>query len=230
MKKRLVKIISLIVLGVILSSNVFAANIYYPGGAVVSSDATNILDPNLQLNISTQIGHTFSALECKNILQDVNSLGTIRLGSYAYLGYGYMNDPLEWIILERNNSYAILLSKNVLGISEYNDENEDIAYAGTKISKWVDKFYLHAFSSSEKALISNITIPSKNEIDRYFTYMDGTQKLGLAYYENQLCDYWLRNEMVSPTGYYFSVYANSYTGQLNEKFGVRPMIIVNLTN
>lgn len=229
MKKNVLKTFSLIVLCGLLASQAFAANVYYPGGTIVSSDATNVVDPNLQLTISTQIRQTFSALESKNVVQDVNALSTIRLGSYAFTGFGRAGDTIEWIVLEKTNTSAVLLSKYILGESEYNETGDPVAYSGTKISKWVNKFYLNAFNDNERALIADITLPSKTDVEKYFTYVDGTKKLGLAANERGLGDYWLRNETVYPTGWYFSSYAECYNGQLGEKFGIRPMIIVTLT-
>lgn len=229
MKKSLLKTISLFMLCGILASQVFAANVYYPGSTIISSEATNIADPNLQLSISTQISQTFSALESKSVVQDVNALGTIKFGSYAFAGFGHGGDPIEWIVLEKNGTSAILLSKYILGVTEYNETGDPVAYAGTKISQWVNKFYLSAFTDSERAMIANTTIPSKTEVEKYFTYIDGTKKLGLARGEGNVSDYWLRNETIDPTGWYFSAYAECYNGQLGEKFGVRPMIIINLT-
>ena len=229
MKKNVLKTFSLIVLCGLLASQAFAANVYYPGGTIVSSNATNVIDPNFQLAISNQIRQTFSAFESKGIVQDVNALPTIRFGSYAFAGFGRAGDTIEWIVLEKTNTYAILLSKYILGESEYNETGDPVAYAGTKISKWVNKFYLNAFNENEKALIADSTIPSKNEIEKYFTYVDGTKKLGLAANEKGLGDYWLRNETIEPTGWYFSSYAECYNGQLGEKFGIRPMIVINLT-
>ena len=228
MKNHFRKTISLIILCGIFTSQAFATNVYYPGSTIVSSDATNVVDPNYQLIISTQIRQTFSALESKNVVQDVNALPTIRFGSYAFAGFGRAGDTIEWIVLEKTNTYAVLLSKYILGESEYNETGDPVAYAGTKISKWVNKFYLNAFNENEKAIIADTTIPSKNEIEKYFTYVDGTKRLGLTANERGLGDYWLRNETIYPTGWYFSSYGECYNGQLGEKFGIRPMIIINL--
>ena len=228
MKNYFRKTISLIILCGIFASQAFAASVYYPGSTIVSSNATNALDPNLQQTISNQIRQTFSAYETKGIIQDVNALGTIKLGSYAFAGYGHANDSLEWIVLEKTGNTAVLLSKYVLGESEYNDTNDSMAYAGSKISKWVNKFYLNAFTENERAMIADTTIPSKTDIEKYFTYVDGTKKLGLATGSKGISDYWLRNEVLAPTAWYFSTYADCYNGQFGEKFGIRPMIIINL--
>ena len=235
MKKIFLKVVSLIILCGILASQTFATNIIYPGMNIISSDATNVVDANLQKMVSDQIRLTISAIECKNAIQDVNALGTIKFGNHAFAGYSSVNNPIEWIVLEKNNAYAILLSKNVLGQSEYNEANNAVEFNGTKISKWIERFYLTAFTDAERAIILSTAMPTKSDVNKYFTFIDGTKRLGLAYNDgsyatggNGLADYWLKNEGVVPTGWYFSTYADCYEGQFGEKFGVRPMIMVQL--
>ena len=229
MKKSILKIVSLVMLCVIIASQAFASNVYYPGGQIVSSYATNYIDPYLQKSVSDKVRMTFSAMECKNLVQDVNALGTVYFGRNSYIGGAYTQDPIEWIILEKNDFIAVLLSKYVLGETEYNEANEPIEYAGSKISKWVGKFELSAFSDAERGMIGQVTIPTVADIDKYFTYIDGTKKLGLAQNGQGLADYWLRNETLSHSGMYFSTYGHYYEGQFGERFGVRPMIIIYLS-
>lgn len=226
MQKKILKVVSLMMLCAILASQAFAANVYYPGGQVVSSYGTDIADPNLQKSLSDQIRSTFTAMECKNIVQDVNALGTVYFGRNPYGGGAY---PIQWIILEKNDFIAVLLSKYVLGETEYNEANEAIGYAGSKISKWMGKFELNAFTNAERGMIGQVSIPTVSDIDKYFTYLDGTKRLGLAPSDTGYADYWLRNEGLETSGMYFSSYGNYYSGQFGEKFGVRPMIIVYLT-
>lgn len=229
MRKGILKVVSLIMLCVVIASQAFASNVYYPGGQIVSSYATNSIDPNLQKSVSDRVRSVFTAIDCKNIVQDVNALGSVYFGRNSYIGGAYSQDPIEWIVLERNDFIAVLLSKYVLAETEYNEANEPIEYAGSKISKWMGKFELNAFSNSERAMIGQVTIPTVADIDKYFTYYDGTKKLGLAQNGNGLADYWLRNDTLSYSGMYFSTYGNYYSGQFGEKFGVRPMIIIYLS-
>lgn len=229
MKKSILKIVSLVMLCVIIASQAFASNVYYPGGQIISSYATNSIDPYVQKNISDQVRMSFTALDCKNIVQDADALGSVFFGRNSYIAGSYSQDPIEWIVLEKNDFIAVLLSKYVLGESEYNEANEPIEYAGSKISKWVGKFELSAFSDAERGIIGQVTIPTVADINKYFTYYDGTKKLGLARNGHGLSDYWLRNETLAHSGMYFSTYADCYSGQFGEKFGVRPMIIIYLS-
>ena len=78
-------------------------------------------------------------------------------------------------------------------------------------------------------MITTYTLPTKSDVEKYFTFVDGTKRLGIAFNDNKATDYWLRNEMKSQTGWYFSSYGECYNGQFGEKFGVRPMIIIKLS-
>ena len=89
---------------------------------------------------------------------------TIKFGSYeqdADLTNG--TEPIEWIVLSKNKSQMLVLSKKVLDSLPYNyKKNSDYAnsdWENSTIRKWLNEnFYDAAFNASEKKLIKKTTV------------------------------------------------------------------------
>lgn len=169
-------------------------------------------------------------LQMKDLIQDINQMPTIKFGSMNLSADPSEKSVIEWIVLDRNETAAILVSKKILDKSEYSDQNQELLM-GEIIGKWLKDFKTKAFDVVELKLITDCTLLTKSDIDKYFTQADGNKKLAVAENarsEGQNLDYWLANEEKVRSGMYFSIYGNYFTGHYGEKFGVRPVIYVNI--
>ncbi len=109
----------------------------------------------------------------------------------------YYNDDdkktnMEWIVLDKNEDKALLLSKNVIDCKCFEDTKTETTYNNSSIRKWLnEEFYNEAFSDSEKMNIietKNINIDlqgnrgedtidkvfllSLDEVEKYFGELD----------------------------------------------------------
>ncbi|MCR5205591.1 MAG: DUF6273 domain-containing protein [Lachnospiraceae bacterium] len=89
-------------------------------------------------------------------------LASIEKGDTFFMGYyeqnGDMTDgrePIEWIVLSKTDSKALIISKYVLDILPYNiTEDKNTTWESCTIRQWLNKvFYKEAFSKSEKSKI-----------------------------------------------------------------------------
>lgn len=169
-------------------------------------------------------------LQMKDLIQDINQMPTIKFGSMNLSADPSEKSELEWIVLDRTETTAVLVTKKVIDRSPYSEQNKELVM-GEIMHTWLDKFKLKAFDVAERNMIVNYSLLTKSDIDKYFTQADGNKKLAIAEYarnEGQIIDYWLANEVKSPSGMYFSSYGNYFTGHFGETFGVRPVIYVNI--
>ena len=84
-------------------------------------------------------------------------------------GKGSDGKPIEWIVLEKEGSKALLLSKYLLAKKKYNEEYNDITWENCGLREWLDSdFMKQTFSRKEQNSILTIdVINSDNE--RYGT-------------------------------------------------------------
>ena len=225
MKK--INLISLF-MAIALSMQVFASNVYIPDMSIYSD---NTKSADIQKELSNQIKSIFSVAELKDIVQDTGSIPSVKFGKFQTTADPTLKEDVEWFVLEKNDTTAKLISKYVLGKSAYHVQKGATDYYGTTIYKWVDNFKKEAFNDKERYFINNFTIPTKNDIVKYFA-SNGSMKLGLAYDSktpSKLGDYWLRNDKKAQQADYFSTYSSILKAYFGEEFGVRPMIEVKLT-
>jgi hypothetical protein len=171
-------------------------------------------------------------LQMKDLIQDINQMPTFKYGSINLTSDPSEKSVIEWIVLDRNETTAILVSKKVLDKSQYSDQNSEIVM-GEIMYKWLSQLKFKAFDAVDFKKIVNYTLLTKSDIDKYFTQADGNKRLAIAEYgrnEGQTMDYWLANEVKSRSGMYFSSYGNYFTGHFGETFGVRPVIYVNIAD
>ena len=109
-----------------------------------------------------------------------------------YYNYDDKKTNLEWIVLDKNEDKALLLSKNVIDCKCFEDTKTETTYNNSSIRKWLnEEFYNEAFSDSEKMNIietKNINIDlqgnrgedtidkvfllSLDEVEKYFGELD----------------------------------------------------------
>lgn len=94
----------------------------------------------------------------------------ITFGKYPYAANG-KEMPIEWIILDRKGSKALLISRYGLDYKQYNDKviGKNIGWANSTIRKWLNGDFMNkAFSNKEKQSIVK-TFVSTLEHDAYLT-------------------------------------------------------------
>ena len=83
----------------------------------------------------------------------VDNMDTVIFGSYPQSDTtGKRNDPIEWIVIERDDEKALLLSKYILDCKSYhNNIGENATWETSSLRKWLNStFYNKAFSKKEK--------------------------------------------------------------------------------
>ena len=88
---------------------------------------------------------------------------TVVLGTYEQDGVPSNGaEPIEWVVLAKEDGRALLLSKYALDCRLYNDDYVDVTWATCDLRSWLNgEFYEAAFSAGEQALVaeSDLTNP-----------------------------------------------------------------------
>ena len=95
----------------------------------------------------------------KTYAKDKNSsYNIIKFGSYPQSVSGDVSD-IEWLVLDKNDDYTLLLSRYVLDCKNYNDEKAAVTYEKSSIRKWLNNdFVKKAFSDSDLQSFGNINV------------------------------------------------------------------------
>ena len=82
----------------------------------------------------------------------VDQMDTVLFGSYPQSdASGFTKEPIEWIVLDRQEDRALLLSKNILDCKNYNDTLVDTTWENCSLRNWLNtSFLLNAFDSNEQ--------------------------------------------------------------------------------
>ena len=94
----------------------------------------------------------------------------VIFGHYEQDGNKQTSEPIEWLIISKQDNQVLLLSKYALESMEVKAYNpsEDIGWSNCTIRCWLnDEFYLTAFDKDEQKLILNI---ENNISDSYELY------------------------------------------------------------
>lgn len=95
--------------------------------------------------------------EERNSIYNKYNAGTVHsLGRYHH---GISNQSIEWIVLERNGSKALLISKYIIDRQKFNESAEATTWERSSIRKWLNNyFYKIAFTDAEKSKILTTTL------------------------------------------------------------------------
>ena len=116
----------------------------------------------------------------KNTVQDkkrqeaarrrAETLATWGAGNVKTFGAYYKNangskSPMEWIVLERDDSRVLLLSKYGIDSRRYHID-DDTTWAESDLRKWLnDAFFSQAFSADEQRKIQTTAITTEGSVD-----------------------------------------------------------------
>ena len=68
-------------------------------------------------------------------------------------------EPIEWIVLEKEDGCVFLISEYCLEYRAYNTDSEDVTWENSALREWLnDNFIDEAFSSEEKEMIITQTV------------------------------------------------------------------------
>ena len=143
LKKIITQLLSLIL---ILSLNACA------GGSAVnhSSDGGNSSvssDSGFSADLKSQIQNCTPIIDYEK-KPSVDQMDTVTFG------LDENSKPIEWIVLEKSNNRALLLSKYVLTSHRYNDKNVSITWENCTMRKWLNSEYINTiFSKKEQGSI-----------------------------------------------------------------------------
>lgn len=93
---------------------------------------------------------------------DIEKVDSVRLGSYPQSDVtGKEKEPIEWIVLEKSDNDALLLSKKILDYQPYAISGRyDDGWFDSGLEKWLHKeFLFNAFNRDEIDKLEEMNIP-----------------------------------------------------------------------
>ena len=164
----IVAVVILLVIGFIFRNNIpfvknfFSAsssNIDRIANAAIETTVSNIENSNTDTIIPKNISSVKLISDYnKNTL--VDEMEIVTFGSYPQSdASGNTKDPIKWLVLDRKDNKALLLSKYILDCKCYNNEFKEVTWENCDLRKWLNNdFYNEAFSDKEKLAISNTNV------------------------------------------------------------------------
>lgn len=101
---------------------------------------------------------------------------TVTFGSY-YKNNSNTKEPIEWIVLEKTNGKALLITKYGIDCKKYNETYTDVTWETCSLRYWLNNTFLNnAFSNEERNKIQNtsdkVFLLSIEEAKKYFSSSD----------------------------------------------------------
>jgi RNA polymerase sigma factor (sigma-70 family) len=112
--------------------------------------------PALYINVGTQEKPVVE--EEKSSIGYINDEGYYVFGSYEQDGNEANGpEPIEWVIVDKNDKGTLLMSRYVLDCVQYNTERMEVSWATCSLRSWMNNdFYNAAFNDEEKASINTV--------------------------------------------------------------------------
>lgn len=81
----------------------------------------------------------------------IDEMETVTFGSYPQSDItGNIKEPIEWIVLDRQEGKVLLLSKYVIDYKQYNKTRENTTWETCSLQEWLnDEFYRNSFDNEE---------------------------------------------------------------------------------
>ena len=148
----------------------------------------------------------------------------VVLGTYPQTNVGNDATPIEWLVLDREGSNALLISHYGLDVQPYNTELTNVTWETCTLRKWLNgTFYTKAFSSTEQTAVLTASVDnSKNQgefsvsagnntQDKVFllSYKEANKYLGADFF-----DTFNKKSAVAPTAY--ALAQGAYTSPYHE--------------
>lgn len=114
--------------------------------------ARNLLDELCDIGGTKENEDLLEKINIYYSLQDVEVGDTITIGSY--LQESEEPEPIEWIVLAKQNNYLFVTTKKVIEVSPYHEEQRTVTWQGCALRKFLNEtIYETAFSDAEKEFI-----------------------------------------------------------------------------
>ncbi len=118
---------------------------------------TTVIIPNIQMK------------EIKERLGDAKAGDYIKFGTYAQNYSGGRKEEIEWLVLEKREGKLLVISKYILDCEPYNTVKKEVTWETCTLHKWLNNNFMKAaFSSAEKSMISEVSLLSVAQANRYF--------------------------------------------------------------
>ena len=136
----------------------------YHGFTTIDS---NIVRPALWINIeSAEAAEVTPTTKPSAELDSVQEISKASVGDYVTFGtYEQDNvtsngpEDIDWIVLDKKDGKALLLSRYALDAKPYHEEWKDITWEDCTLRSWLnDTFYTTAFSKKERGYIATTTV------------------------------------------------------------------------
>ena len=121
------------------------------GGKTVKSSYSKV--KTVTLEAATDEGNTISTTDLSKLKTgDIFIFGSYEQDNDTSNG----KEPIEWIVLSKNDKEMLVLSKYALDSQPYNKELTSITWEDCTLRKWLNnEFYANAFNKTEQGLIKN---------------------------------------------------------------------------
>ena len=115
-----------------------------------------------------QLQAAISAKYPEIIISLAKECGYASFGSYPQTADG-IKKPIEWLVLERTDKTALLVSKCGLDCKKYNDTESNVTWESCSLRKWLNGEFLDtAFTPAQQAVIA-LSDVSADENPKYST-------------------------------------------------------------
>ena len=168
-------------------------------------------------------------------IDEYNELFINNKNKYSSIKLKYdksMDKNIEWIILDKNDDYALLMSKYILytinedgnSFDEWHNNDREFVYAESRTRKWLNEvFYNLAFSDEEKEKISKLSFDDcsqkgTNEIKTFYDNVSILNSVELAKYFGYISKNDVNKKIpTKATGYALGISRNYNSGRTGLK-------------
>ena len=105
----------------------------------------------------------------------IEQIGTIKFGSYPQSDpSGNKKEPIEWIVIDRQENKSLILSKYILDCKCYNDIESPVTWESCTLRKWLnDDFLQQAFNYDEQQAIILTEVSNIDDINEIYYSIGG---------------------------------------------------------
>ena len=83
----------------------------------------------------------------------------VKFGKYQQSGSDSAKEDVEWIVLDKKDGRALVISKYVLDCQKYNETQTSVTWETCTLRKWLnDEFFTSAFSAAERSQIPTVSV------------------------------------------------------------------------
>lgn len=152
----------------------------------------------------------------------INGIESVKFGEYPQNDVSDETDePIEWIVLEKQKNKVLLLSKYILDCKLYNEIDEIVSWENCSLREWLNTvFYNQAFNVDEQKLIletklDNYLVDKNDETKRVQSENITNDKVFLLSID-EVIKYFGKKKSIKYGEYEDTVYAKKLTTKSTE--------------